>query len=222
MTNIIKKPTAIEDLVSAHFDSVLSEKYGKLNGLLQTPPNNDWLKKHPLAANVSYISIGRIEMLLRQIFGIFEVKVNDYKVLANSIAVHVTLRVTNPITGAPIEQDGLGAAPIQLDKDALPTDFTKIKNNAIMLALPAAESYAIKDAAEKLGKLFGSDINRKDEIAYNDIYASTNGELHPDMKILIDECKTVEELQSVWDQNSGMKSDVAFIKAVKAKKDSLK
>jgi hypothetical protein len=32
------------------------------------------------------------------------------------------------------------------------------------MAAPAAESYALKDAAEKLGRIFGKDINRKDTI----------------------------------------------------------
>lgn len=41
-----------------------------------------------------------------------------------------------------------------------------------MKALPTAESYAIKDAAEKLGKLFGKDLNRKDELAFEAKYAT--------------------------------------------------
>ena len=36
-----------------------------------------------------------------------------------------------------------------------------------MMAAPAAESYAIKDAVEKLGKLFGKDLNRKDSMGYD-------------------------------------------------------
>ena len=35
-----------------------------------------------------------------------------------------------------------------------------------MKSVPAAESYAVKDAAEKLGKLFGKDLNRKDAFGY--------------------------------------------------------
>jgi len=36
-----------------------------------------------------------------------------------------------------------------------------------MKAAPAAESYAVKDAAEKIGKLFGKDMNRADKIMYD-------------------------------------------------------
>jgi hypothetical protein len=35
-----------------------------------------------------------------------------------------------------------------------------------MMALPIAESYAIKDASEKIGKLFGRDLNRKDTMGF--------------------------------------------------------
>ena len=35
-----------------------------------------------------------------------------------------------------------------------------------MIAAPMAKSYAIKDAAEMLGKLFGKNLNRKEDIDY--------------------------------------------------------
>ena len=65
--------------------------------------------------------------------------------------------------------DGIGASPLQTNKDAGAIEFDKIKSNAVMLAAPSAESYAIKDAAEKLGKLFGKDLNRSDKIMYDKI-----------------------------------------------------
>ena len=40
---------------------------------------------------------------------------------------------------------------------------------SVMKAAPAAESYAIKDAAEKIGKLFGKDLNRADKIMYDSL-----------------------------------------------------
>jgi len=38
-----------------------------------------------------------------------------------------------------------------------------------MKAAPAAESYAVKDAAEKIGKIFGKDLNRADQIVYDEL-----------------------------------------------------
>lgn len=37
------------------------------------------------------------------------------------------------------------------------------------MALPGAESYAIKDAAEKIGRVFGKDLNRKELMAYENL-----------------------------------------------------
>ena len=66
-------------------------------------------------------------------------------------------------------QDGVGAAPLQTDKGAGAVDFNAIKSDAVMKAAPAAESYAVKDAAEKIGKLFGKDMNRADQILYDEL-----------------------------------------------------
>ena len=40
---------------------------------------------------------------------------------------------------------------------------------AVKMALPGAESYAIKDAAEKIGRVFGKDLNRKELMAYENL-----------------------------------------------------
>lgn len=165
-----EKPKLIDEIIASHFDAELVTKYSKMNTLLGSEPRKEWVREHPFAKGVRYIPIERIEMMLRQLYGVFEVTVRDFKVIANSVAVHITLTITDPISGQKISQDGLGAMPIQLDKDSNPTDFSKIKPNAIMLALPSAESYALKDAAEKLGKIFGADLNRKEKVYYQHIY----------------------------------------------------
>ena len=45
-----------------------------------------------------------------------------------------------------------------------------MQTNAIQLALPSAKSYAIKDAAEHIGALFGRDIMRKETLSYTALY----------------------------------------------------
>lgn len=66
-------------------------------------------------------------------------------------------------------QDGVGAAPLQINSGKGAIDFNEIKSNAVMLAAPASETYAIKDAAEKIGKIFGKDLNRHDQIMYDSL-----------------------------------------------------
>ena len=89
--------------------------------------------------------------------------------IANSVVVTVRLYYLDITSDKEIElwQDGVGAAPIQTDSGAGAMEWDKTKNDAVMKAVPAAESYAVKDAAEKIGKIFGKDLNRADQIMYD-------------------------------------------------------
>jgi len=43
-----------------------------------------------------------------------------------------------------------------------------MKTMAIQMGAPAAESLAVKDAAEKIGRIFGRDVNRDRDKVMND------------------------------------------------------
>ena len=141
----------------------------QLNLLLNHEPKKDWLKEHPVAKGVLYMSIERIEYLLTTIFQVWTVDIKEIKLIANSVVVIIRLNYKDPVTQEMQFQDGVGAAPLQTEKNAGAIEFDKIKSNAVMLAAPAAESFAVKDAAHKLGKLFGKDLNRSDKIMYDSI-----------------------------------------------------
>lgn len=158
-----KNLPAIDDLYS---DKELSKTQNALNVLLNHDPKPEWIKEHPLEKNVKYIPVERVENLLTQIFLSWQLEVKETKIIANSIVVTVRLHVQDPVTQQWIFQDGIGAMPVQIDKGAAATDFTKVKSGAVMKAAPAAESYALKDAAEKFGKIFGKDLNRAQHIDY--------------------------------------------------------
>lgn len=89
--------------------------------------------------------------------------------IANSVVATVRLYVINPITQSEEWQDGIGAAPIQTDKGAGAMDWNKAKAQGVMMAAPSAETFAVKDAAEKFGKLFGKDLNRAEIINYDSL-----------------------------------------------------
>lgn len=161
-----KKLPVLQDLYN---DTAMAKKENQLNILLNNEPKKSWLRMHPVAKNVVYIPIERIEFLLTNIFLVWNVEVKEIKLIANSVVVTVRLHYKDPVTQLMQFHDGIGAAPLQTDKGSGAIEFDKIKNNAVMLAAPSAESYAIKDAAEKLGKLFGKDLNRSDKIMYDNI-----------------------------------------------------
>lgn len=166
MNEVAKRnlPT-INELYST--DLAVLDKKNQLNILLNQAPKESWIKDHPLAAGIRYLPIERVEWLLTNIFIEWHVEILSTQLLANSVVVTIRLYYRDPVTGEEHHQDGIGAAPLQTNKGAAATDWTQIKSDAVMKAAPSAESFAIKDAAEKLGKLFGKDLNRKEEIAYD-------------------------------------------------------
>lgn len=142
----------------------------KLKSILNAGVNQKWLKNHPTAKGVKYLPIDKIEILLDMIFQEWKVEILDISQLAQSVCATVRVHYKNPITGEWSFHDGVGASPLQTNAGKSAADLANIKNNAVQLAAPAAKSYAIKDAVEHLGKLFGRDINRSDTVGYEFLY----------------------------------------------------
>lgn len=133
-------------------------------------PSPKWIKDHPTAKGVKYIPVEIIELLLTRIFQEWRVEVRREGQLAQSIYTTIRLHYKDPIDGEWRWQDGTGAVPLQTDSGKTAADLSAIKSNAVTLGLPAAESFALKDAAEKIGRLFGKDLNRKDVIGFTASY----------------------------------------------------
>ena len=153
----------LKDLYS---DIELKADQNDLNVLLNSKPKAEWIKEHPFIKKIKYIPIERVEWLLTRIFLRWHVEIKQVQILANSISVTIRLYYQDVLSKDMLFQEGVGAAPLQVDQGSGAIEFNKIKSNAVMLAAPAAESYAIKDAAEKIGKIFGKDLNRHDQIMY--------------------------------------------------------
>lgn len=178
MTEIQPYPHPLPSLEELVEETELTVKDNNLTVLLNQNPPVKWIEKHPLAkiknekgesVPLPYVPIQKIEWLLTKIYGKYRVVIKDSKIMANSVCVTVTVIVTNPVTGLIEEQDGIGAAPLQVNSGAPAADFNQIKNNAVQIGAPAAETYAIKDAAEKFGKIFGRDLGRRDSLNYTDL-----------------------------------------------------
>ena len=171
----IRKMSQLPTLAELHHDVQAAFKNDKLNLLLNQPPHISWIKKHPLIkvkddqgnmVPLSYLPIDKVEFLLTRIFQEWRVEIISYAAVFQSVSVHVRLHYKNPLTGEWNYQDGIGASPVQTDAGKSAADLGAIKSGAVQMALPSAESYAIKDAAEKLGTLFGKDLNRRDTVQF--------------------------------------------------------
>lgn len=182
------KLPSLEDLQN---DKALANKTDELNYLLNLPPPAKWVKTNTFANNSKYIPIDKVEFLLTKIFQQWRVEVLDYKPIFNSVTCHIRLHYKNPLTGEWQYHDGVGAAQVQTAKGSSPADMASINNNAVQMALPMSKSYAIKDAADHLGSLFGRDLNRKDLEAFSPTY-------NQELKVAIN-----EELKKKYENGAG-------------------
>ena len=139
-------------------------KRDELKKALNVNPPKSWVKSNKYANGAEYIPIDKVEALLDCIFQEWQVEIKEVKQLAQSICAIVRLHYKDPINNEWRYHDGVGATPIKTEKDADASDMSKILSSAIQTGAPSAVSYAIKDAADHLGNLFGKNLNRKDTI----------------------------------------------------------
>jgi hypothetical protein len=153
-------------------DLIKLEEVNELNIILNQPPPANWLEENPGAKDkkgkyLKYLPIARVEYLLTRIFFQWKCEIKKTQLIGNAVVVEVRLHYFNPVTDAWDWQDGVGAAALQTKKGAGATDFMQLQSYAVMLAAPAAKSYAIKDAAHMLGAIFGKDLVREDKMNYD-------------------------------------------------------
>lgn len=181
MAEIVKYEPKLPKLEELYSSIEKQEGLSELATLLNAPPPQAWIQEHPIAKGVKYIPIEIQEFIMSKVFGDWYTEIRDVKLIANSVAV--TIRVWYWYAFKPESAgewrwtEGVGAVPLQTDKDFGATDFNHIKSNAVQIGLPAAKSYAFKDAVESLGKIFGKDLNRKHGMDYYNLLYTKDGGL---------------------------------------------
>jgi len=144
-------------------------KQGTLKQVLNLDPPKKWLKQNQFL-KTSYLPIDKIENMLDSIFQEWRVEVKEIKQLAQSIVCTVRIHYRDPVNSEWSFHDGVGAVPLKTDKGFSAADLAHIKSDAVQSGAPAAKSYAIKDAAEHIGKIFGRDLNRSDSEEFHNFY----------------------------------------------------
>lgn len=219
-----KLPTNLPAIIDLYKDEsmVKLDDLSKFNALLNKPPKPSWVKDHPTAKDsnnepIKYIPIERVEYLMTRIFFNWRVEIKSVFQLANSVVVTVRVHYFHPVTGQDEWQDGVGAAPLQTAKGAGAIDWSQIKNASVQIGAPAAESYAFKDACEKLGKLFGKDMNRKDTMNYDNIantFEPMKEQLKKEVEDLMQDCQDdefrTEIVEAIMDAEEGHKDTLEF------------
>lgn len=137
----------------------------ELNLLLNQQPNPKWVLRHPQIGH-EYLPIDKVEFMLTYIFQLWKREVLQVQVVLNSIVATVRLWYLHPVTGEWMFHDGVGAMPIAVEKNCKAMDWDHLQGMSIQKSAPGAISYALSNAAEKLGKVFGKDLGRKNTSDY--------------------------------------------------------
>lgn len=138
--------------------------------------------------------------------------------MLNAIYVTIRLHYKHPISGW-LFQDGTGAVPIRVDKGKTASSLEFIKSDAISTGLPAAVSFAIKDAADRIGNIFGGNLNRKDTLDFSPMYTDKTEELVTEALEQLKTAKNIQALQAIF---MGLKPKARVDARVIQLKDELK
>ena len=133
----------------------------KVTELLNQDPPKEWIKTNKYAGSSKYLSIDKIEYLLKTIIRRYKIEVTGQGTAFNGVWVTVRVHYVDMITGEWMYHDGIGSEAIQTKSGTSPSDLINITQGAISIAFPKAKTAAIKDACHHFGRLFGSDLNRE-------------------------------------------------------------
>jgi len=163
------KEANLPTLQELYSDVEVAKKEDALLVLLNAQPPQAWVKTHPYINNYRYLPIDKVEYLLKKIFKVYKIEVLKTGMLMNAVEVSVRVHYKHPLNNEMMYHDGVGAQELQTVKGSgsLKSDMSNVNKGAVMMALPIAKTIAIKDACDHFGKMFGSDLNRKDTISYN-------------------------------------------------------
>lgn len=207
-------------LTSVKAELGVSAKVDKYLAVVNQSPPADMVKDHPMARGVKYLPIEHVESTMDTIFQQWRVEVLREGQLMNSVYTAVRVHFLHPVTNEWTYQDGLGAVAVQTTKGAKASDLTEIVSDAVMKALPASKSYAIKDAVELIGNVFGRNLNRRDALPFESIYQE-DGEKVIGAVRRIEAVTTENELRGVWNSLGNLITYEEVIKAKDAKKAEL-
>jgi len=119
------------------------------------------IKKNQFANNAEYLEIGYLEAKLDQIYhGLWQwgdVKITQ---MINGVCVSGELKVFHPVACVWLSRSGVAFKEFQLKKGEKDPTPANLSSKALERDVPIASAEAFKNAAKKLGNVFGRSLNR--------------------------------------------------------------
>lgn len=194
---------------------------------LSTPPVPEILQATPDNKAV-YLPISFVENQLREDFmGLVQFEIVSERREINEYIVVARIKVFHPVAGQWLTFDGIGSGAIMQDSGTSLDQFTIAKKkNALEMGAPKVYAEAIKNAAKKIGKKYGADLNRKFEDDYTMSY--TGDFLKDILDSELGMCATYDEIDMLITKYSdeitaiGKKSRGEYVHIVSKHKQRIK
>ena len=168
------------------------------------------------ANNSKYLPISFVQMQLDEIYlGLWETVNFQWAVIANEIVGKIELRVFHPVAKVWLTRTGAAAAMIQQKSGSAITDIGAKGKNTLVKDFPHLEAECLKNAAKKLGKRFGRDLNRILEDAYNsflDEVTTAKAAQDDGLADKLANCRNPGELKILLDSNPEWEQNPAILK----------
>lgn len=175
--NIENGTTADSPLVSEalQLQMALAQFNKKLD---QNPPEEEIeIRKLAGGRTARYMPIAYVEAKLYEIFGSYQTRNFETKIIANEVIGSIELIVWHPVLNQWITQTGSAAVMIMQKSGAKPSDLDAKYPNAMETGAPHLLSDCLVNAAKRLGKVFGRDLNRQHKRDFQDPIQSSIDQL---------------------------------------------
>jgi len=195
----------------AEYQAML-EEIQSFTGRMAKQPKKSQIKINEFAGNSRYLPIGHLEAMLDEyFFGLWQTKDFRYQMVANEIVGSIELSVYHPAAKIWITRTGAAAVMIQFEakKDdkgnKIKSDIMDYRGkilNTLVKDFPHLKASCLSNAVKSLGKVFGRDLNRKEDAAYN-----------PMLKMVKPEVKALKDKLESYTSPEALKTDFATMLA---------
>jgi hypothetical protein len=184
---------------------------------LHEKPKKAEVKPNKQAGGALYIPIGISEMKLDTLTGgLWSTQNEQRQIVANELLVSIEVKFFHPAAKVWLTRVGVAAVPIQQSRGATITDMDAKIKNALVKNYPAVKAQAFKNAVQSIGRTFGRDLNREDQIQYNPLSEKVNAIAQ------LANCESIEDLATLFKANPEWHDNSDVTDAFTRRKNELK
>jgi hypothetical protein len=169
------------------------------------------------AGGALYVPIGISEMKLDKLTGgLWSTKNESKQIVANELLVSIEVEYFHPVAKVWLTRLGVAAVPIQQSRGASITDMDAKIKNALVKNYPAVKAQAFKNAVQSIGRTFGRDLNRSEQIEYHPFSEKVEA------IAALSQCEKVNDLMDLFEDHPEWHDNDDVLEAFTRRKQELK